>query len=233
MSCLCDQLTKEIPGWHPDCLGHLWLFKDLPGEDLAALGRDAVRRRTLKGQRLFAQGEQAREMFLLKAGRIKLTKLLPDGNEIILGFRQAGSVLGETCLTEDETYPLSAWCMEDSFSCGLTREQFETLVLAHPRIGLQVIRNMSERIDWLTHQVESVSVSGIDDRLFQALQNLARELGEPAREYRLIPFPLTHEELGFLIGAHRVSVTRALGSLKLSGRVRQSGNTLAIQMIEA
>jgi CRP/FNR family transcriptional regulator len=34
-----------------------------------------------------------------------------------------------------------------------------------------------------------------------------------------IRFPLTHEDLSFLIGAHRVSITRAMKTLKDSGRI--------------
>ncbi|MFC1835748.1 helix-turn-helix domain-containing protein [Thermodesulfobacteriota bacterium] len=46
-------------------------------------------------------------------------------------------------------------------------------------------------------------------------------------DYR-IQFPLTHEELSFLVGAHRVSITRAMKVLKDSGRLKQEGRFLII-----
>jgi hypothetical protein len=48
-----------------------------------------------------------------------------------------------------------AWCMEETLTCGFTRERFEKLVLDHPRIGLQVMRNLSSRISSLTNRIES------------------------------------------------------------------------------
>ena len=33
----------------------------------------------------------------------------------------------------------------------------------------------------------------------------------------IIKFPLTHEDLGFLTGAHRVSITRVMKALKKAG----------------
>jgi CRP/FNR family transcriptional regulator len=39
---------------------------------------------------------------------------------------------------------------------------------------------------------------------------------------------LTHEELSFLVGAHRVSVTKALKALRESGRVIQQGGRLVL-----
>ncbi len=44
----------------------------------------------------------------------------------------------------------------------------------------------------------------------------------------IIDFPLTHEELGFLVGAHRVSITRAMKVLKESGKVVREGKTLIL-----
>ena len=43
-----------------------------------------------------------------------------------------------------------------------------------------------------------------------------------------IQFPLTHEELGFLVGAHRVSITKAMKALKEGGRIVQEGRTLIL-----
>jgi CRP/FNR family transcriptional regulator len=36
-----------------------------------------------------------------------------------------------------------------------------------------------------------------------------------------IPFPLTHEDLSFLVGVHGVSITKAMKDLKESGRIIQ------------
>jgi CRP/FNR family transcriptional regulator len=60
------------------------------------------------------------------------------------------------------------------------------------------------------------------------LVNVAREVGTRAPGGWTIAFPLTHEEIGFLIGAHRVSVTRALGRLRDMGKIRTTGKHLFI-----
>ncbi len=177
---------------------------------------------------MFVQGDPVDDMFLIKAGRVKLTKLLEDGTEITLDIRKAGDFLGEQMLSEDMDYPLSAWCMEESLVCGFTREQFENLVLSHPNIGLQVIKNLSKRISRLTSRVGSLSMPNVAERLRGVLLNVAEEHGIPGPNGSLIPFPLTHEELSFLVGAHRVSVTRALKSLRESGGILLEGKRLIV-----
>ncbi len=94
-----------------------------------------------------------------------------------LDFRKAGDFVGENMLTEELSYPFSAWGIEDTLTCGFSKNQFQNLVLKYPQIGLQIIKNMSERISWLTKQVGSVSVTNIEERLYRVLLNVAQEHG--------------------------------------------------------
>ena len=118
--------------------------------------------------------------------------------------------------------------MEDSLLCGFTRESFERLVTAYPKIGLQIMRNMSERISWLTSRVGGLSATHLEERLYAVLSAVAREHGTPTEGGLMIEFPLTHEELSFLVGAHRVSVTKALKSLGAAGKVVREGGRLVL-----
>ena len=118
--------------------------------------------------------------------------------------------------------------MEDSLLCGFSKERFERLVTEHPNIGLQIMRNMSERISWLTSRVGSASSTHLEERLYAVLVTVAREHGTRTAGGLVIEFPLTHEELSFLVGAHRVSVTKALKALRESGKVSQQGKRLVL-----
>ena len=227
-ACLCQQLAGGRMDLSPVCLGSLWVFANLSPPEMQALAQAAERRRYQKGETIFAQGEPARRMFLLKAGRVKLCKVTAEGNELILDLRAGGDFLGEGMLTSEEEFPLSAVCLEETLTCGFSREGFESLVLSHPNIGLQVIRNLSQRIDSLTQRVGSMSATHLEERLHQVLWQVAREHGRPAGAGRELAMPFTHEELSFLVGAHRVSITRAMKALREAGRVVQRGKSLVV-----
>ena len=228
MTCLCREMAGENLELSPACIGSVWLFASLEQADIKALTQEAERRKLPAGKIIFRQGDSSRQMFLIKAGRVKLSKVTDDGDEITLDLRKAGDFLGENMLNDDEAFPVTATCLTETLLCGFNKKGFEKLVLEHPNIGLQVIRNLSRRIDWLTSQVGSMNCSNLEERLYRVLVNVARQYGQKCPGGLLLDMPLTHEELGFLVGAHRVSITRALKRLKESGMVAQQNKFLII-----
>ena len=228
MACLCEQIAGKDIELSPTCIGHLWLFQNLDSKEIEAIGHKALRKKSIKGQALFLQGDPTDEMFLIKGGRVKLSKVLEDGTEQTLDIRKAGDFVGENMFSEEGEYPVSAYCLEDTLTCGFSRSQFEELVLQYPKIGLQIIKNLSERISWLTGRVGSLAVTNIEDRLYRVLINVAKEHGTNSPQGVLIQFPLTHEDLSFLTGAHRVSISRTMKALKEAGKIIQHGKTLTL-----
>lgn len=229
MGCICERFAKEGMTLSSTCIGHLWVFDDLKHDELKAIANRAFRKNYSAGENIFFQGSPANRMFLIKAGRVKLTKFLEEGNEITLDIRKAGDFLGENMLAENTDYPVTATSMEETMICGFTKETFEKLVLDYSNIGLQVIKNLSQHISFLTSRVGSMSLSNLADRLYDVLVSVSREHGVREPNGFSIPFPLTHEELSFLVGAHRVSITRAMKDLRESGRVIQEGKRIIVR----
>jgi CRP/FNR family transcriptional regulator len=226
--CLCSELTAPGILLHPACFGQVWLFEGVPEDSWNDLSRDFVRRRLAAGEDLFRQGGRADNMHLIRSGSVKLWKITEEGRMLTLDIRKAGDLLGENVLLEEGEYPVGATCLEPTLTCGMDRKVFEGLVVKYPLVGLAVIRNLSRRIQHLSEKMGALSEPNLDDRLYEVLMNVARQTGTRVSGGWSIAFPLTHEEIGFLVGAHRVSVTRALAKLRDTGKVRTEGKFLLI-----
>lgn len=218
----------EVEG-HAGCIGQLWLFDGLSDGDRATLGPRLHRRRHDAGAVLFREGDSGDQMYLLKAGAVKLSKITEEGRELTLDVRRPGDLLGESCFLEESEFPVTGTCLEPTITCGFTRGVLEQVVLEHPTVGLALIRNLSRRIQWLTGRVGALTEPHLEERMYQALVNVARQVGQPRPNGWAIEFPLSHEEIGFLVGAHRVSVTRALGRLRDAGRISVQDRTIIVR----
>jgi CRP/FNR family cyclic AMP-dependent transcriptional regulator len=228
MGCLCKKLIGNRLERVDACIGSLWIFENLTMEEKQALAEAALKKPYNHGDVIFSQGVKADLMFLIKAGRVKLSKFTQDGNEIIFDIRRGGDFVGENIFSEDVDYPVTATCLEDTFTCGFSKSIFEQLVLKYPKIGLQVIKNMSRRMSWLSSHVESMALTTIVEKLYRSLLNVAEEYGTKSDRGFIVELPFTHEELSFLVGAHRVSITRAMKELKESGKVIQEGKKIIL-----
>lgn len=228
MGCLCKKLIGDKLETVDTCIGSLWIFEDLTKEEKQALAEASLKKPYNQGDIIFSQGFKANLMFLIKAGRVKLSKFTQDGNEIIFDIRRGGDFVGENIFSEDVDYPVTATCIEDTFTCGFSKSIFEQLVLKYPNIGLQVIKNMSRRMSWLSSHVESMALTTIVEKLYRSLLNVAEEYGTRSDRGFIVELPFTHEELSFLVGAHRVSITRAMKELKESGKVIQEGKRIIL-----
>lgn len=214
---------------HVRCFEQIWLFEGASDEALCAVAKKLVRKKLDAAEELFRQGDRADSIYLIKMGSIKLWKITEDGRSVTLDIRKAGDLLGESVLLEEGIYPVGATCLEPTMTCGFDKKTFEDLILEQSSIALVVIRNLSRRIQQLSGKVGALSEPNLEDRLYEVLVNVAWEVGARGPGGWTIAFPLTHEEIGFLVGAHRVSVTRALGRLRDTGRVRLSGKQLFIR----
>ena len=207
------------------CIRDLWLFRNFHQDDytlLRTIGRQKV---VSRGKTVYFQGAPADELFLLKAGRVKLSKCIEDGSEVILDFRRKGDILGEDSFMDSAPFPVSAIALEDTVTCGVSRDDLEKLILQVPSIGLVIMRNMCERISSLTDRLESMAIGNLEEKLYRVLLGIAKRHGRQSKQGCQLPFFLTHEELGFLVNAHRVSVTKAMNNLRKSGRIIKNGKT--------
>ncbi len=227
--CVCAELAGPGVALHPHCFGQVWLFEGVSLDAMGDLAKRFVRKSFSAGNEIFRQGDRADSMYLIKMGAVKLWKITEEGRILTLDIRRAGEWLGENVLLEEGEYPVGATCLEHTLLCGIERKLFENLVLDYPVVGLAVIRNLSRRIQRLSEKVGALAEPNLDDRLYEVLVSVARQTGTRVAGGWTIVFPLTHEEIGFLVGAHRVSVTRTLGKLRDLGKIRTEGKSLFIR----
>jgi hypothetical protein len=88
-----------------------------------------------------------------------------------------------------------------------------------PQVGWQLTRRTLGRSQASAVQLAICSRPRVEDRLMLLMWHLARRWGRVTPDGVRLELPLTHAVLGKLVGAHRPSVTTALGSLVDRGLV--------------
>ena len=88
-----------------------------------------------------------------------------------------------------------------------------------PQLGVELFARGTRRAHHLAVALAIAHHQRVDDRLLLTLWHLAERWGRVTSEGTTLPLPLSHQRLADLVGAHRPSVTTAMGELVRAGAV--------------
>lgn len=88
-----------------------------------------------------------------------------------------------------------------------------------PQLGLELFNRGTRRAHSLAIVLAITHHQRLDDRLLLTLWHLAERWGRVRPDGIVVPLPLSHQRLADLVGAHRPSVTSAIGDLTRAGTV--------------
>lgn len=173
------------------------------------------------GSTIFREGDPAESLHVVVRGRIKLTRLTPDGRERILAIAGPDDLIGEAFLQEDALYRADAVAMGDAITCPMSRGQFKRMSLQAPSFALSFAEILAEKLFRCRDQVTS-DYAPIKVRVANTLLDQAQRFGTPSDEdpdWLDLDTELRHDEIASMIGATRVSVSTSLAELRRQGLI--------------
>lgn len=204
------------------------IFKDLSPEDLERVAHIVYERRYRKGQIIFAEGEPGAAFFVVKTGRVKVSKLAEDGREQILSIWQPGDPVGMVVIFDDQPYPATAEAVDDTTVAMIRVKDFQNLLSGDPRLARKVLQEVGGRLRQAFCRISEMALMDTPARLASTLLKMAEEDGVPEGTGIRLGVPLTHQELGNLIGASRETVTRILSDFRRAQAIVIDKNGIVI-----
>ena len=211
-------------GAKPDVLDSLRavpLFSQVSEADLDNVAALLIERRYPKNSIVVEEGLTGDYMYVIRSGRVKVTKASDDGREKIMDFLESGAFFGEMALLDNAPRSASVRTLEPSVLAALSRRDFISLLRSSPDLALSLIQELTRRLRDTDEQATSVSFQRVQDRAKGLFARMARADDEIA-DRRITP-ALTHQQIADMIGTSRETVTRAVKELKQSGWLEQRG----------
>ena len=198
----------------------------------AIAGFDSFSRRKLypKGSILLVEGHVARGVYVLCAGRAKLSITSAEGKTMIVRIARPGDLLGIHATLAGQPYETTAETLGPCRVDFISRKDLFALLDRQKAYGVvlavAVSKEFTEFIEYA--RMLLLSASAIE-KLAQLLLRLADEFGERTNTGIRLQTLLTHEEIAQMIGSSRETVTRSLNVLKRKKLIRASNGDLMIR----
>ena len=122
------------------------IFEDLDDATLRRVAERFVTRTHPEGTLLFTAGEEARGLYVILEGRVRIFRTSPEGREQIIHMEVPGRPVAELPLFDGGPYPASAMTSEHSRLAFLPRaeiltfEEIERVVRASVALGVRKVR---------------------------------------------------------------------------------------------
>ena len=187
-----------------------------------------------KGAMLFVEGQSSRGVFMLCAGRVKLTTCSGDGKSLITQIAEPGEVLGLSATISGRAYEVTAETLAPCQVNFIRREDFIRFLTAHGTACLRVAEHLSHNYHNTHEQVRSLGLShSAAEKIAKLILEWCARSGKQSDRGIQIKLTLTHEEIAQIIGSSRETVTRLLGDFKSRQFIYIKGSTLIVRNKDA
>ena len=210
-----------------DTLRRVAIFADLSEAELKFLSERAVARDYDSGEQIFAEDEPCAGLFVVETGAVKIFKSSASGREQVLSIDGPGSSVAELPVFDGGNYPASTMAAQPTRVLFVSKQDFYSLCLMHPKVALKVLKVVGARLRRLVGIIEELSFTTVRSRLISFLLRLARQGTKTDRGIEA-PLPPSNQELASHIGTVRELVSRNLSRLQAEGLIMIEGKTVVI-----
>lgn len=167
---------------------------------------------------LFTQGEDARCLYLICSGYIKLTAGTSKEREMIVRVAGPGSMLGLYAVLSHGAYEVSAESLTAAQMRPVERDRFQNFLRSHKEAQMRAVQCICQEYRFALQDACRIALAEtVAGRLGRLLLELGHQIGERINGGFRFPLLLTHEEMASMTCTTRETVTRTLGQFRKDG----------------
>jgi len=127
-------------------LRKLDFFANMPDEHLRLVARVAQVRSFGRNELIIEEDTVADTFYIIRRGRVAITKRLENGEEMVLGEEQRGGFFGEMALLDEGPRSANAKALEPTSLLEISRRDFKVLLDQAPLLAYAMMRVLSSRL---------------------------------------------------------------------------------------
>jgi len=208
------------------------IFSGLDPEEMSHIAVRARGLRKARGEFIYMPGDRAECVYILRQGRVKLSVLSEMGKEIAIDIIQPGEIFGEFALVDESPRSNMVQALDDLRVWVFSKREFTHLLASQPKLALSYIRLVGDRRRRMEKKLSDITSKAVSARVCELLHELstsATEVETAASEHLV---PLTHHDVGSLIGAARQTTTTVLNDLERRGIIELGRGWIRVKRLK-
>jgi len=207
-------------------------FNNLDDEHLASLAARMMEKKLSRGENIIFEGMKCTGFYLVKSGRIKVSRTSKEGREHIFYYAYPGDAVCDFSIFLEENSPLSASATVKSVVYYIGKQDLLNLIKNIPDLSMILIKHLSQRLKLFADIVEDLSFKNVPSRLAKILVDMVEREGVKQGDNVLLKRNITLYEMASMVGTVREVITRSLQKLEKDGVLNISRREIEIVDLE-
>ena len=205
------------------------MFAGVGGDRLDEILNEAQSLRYAKGTNVFEQDAPATSFFILLDGHLRVAKLTPAGQQVVVRFVAPGEIFGVAKAIGRTTYPATATAVVDSVALVWPSAAWPRLIEKNPALATNALQTIGSRLQEAHTRVVEMSTEQVERRVAHALLRLAKQAGRKVEEGVRIDFPISRQDVAEMTGTTLHTVSRILSAWEAQGWVEGGRQKIVIR----
>jgi CRP/FNR family cyclic AMP-dependent transcriptional regulator len=119
------------------------LFEDIEKSELEKVTGELTELSLKKGDSLFKEGDETKGIYLVRSGKVEISKVTPDAWKQTLAVLTPGHFFGELSIMEKRLHEANASALEKTDLFLLKKEVFEKMEKENPVLAMEIFKKIA------------------------------------------------------------------------------------------
>ncbi|MCH7613645.1 MAG: Crp/Fnr family transcriptional regulator [Candidatus Marinimicrobia bacterium] len=204
------------------------LFSGMAPKSMEEMERVSRMKTNKKKEIIYFPDERSDTIYILKEGKVKLSRIAEDGRTTTMQLIGPGEIFGEGSLLGQEKHENIAEVVEDAVICTISKDMFQEMMKDNPSLNMSITKFIGFRLRTIQTHVEDLVFKNAQERIESFLKRYVKNFGKKMVDGWMIRPFLKHQEIADLTATARQTVNMVLNELSEKGTIKYTRRFLKV-----
>ena len=189
----------------------------LPDEKLKVFSEISTEKQFIDKKTIFLQQENAKNLYNITKGNVKIYRLLSDGRIQIIGFLYPGDFFGSY---KKQRYNYSAEAVGQVRTCVFEQESLDNYLEKNIVLAKELLHMTSHELTLAQDRMEVLGKMKASERVAKFILNISDQRARIGWQNNPISLPMTRQDIADYLGLTLETVSREFTKLKTSNIIK-------------
>lgn len=214
----------------PKDLKQVIVFQHATDDDLNLILKNSIIRSIEEGSFFFLQGDEAKYLYVLTSGQVKLMQSNPNGQQVNLRTIAPWQMFGALGATRGDgaAYPATAQALENSTALAIHSKFLRSMLETRPYLSFDLMNLMTTYIQEMQARYRELATERVEQRVANALIRLAGQTGIRSDKEAGIELSFSRQDVAEMTGTTLYTVSRLLSDWERKGILKTGREKIKI-----